>query len=273
MQPIHIDISVINDLRTRDYRRFLAIQRAPANCRNALYAITAFYNELAHIPESVSEPMLAAIRFSWWRESIESLVSTGQARIHPVIQAIDGLLKTGRVTPEELYALIAERDADIDSSLLTDEPRFLHYVDATSGALHRIWARIMQATIEEEAIIALSRGSAMVGLVISIPHYAREGIVKFPASMLVAHELEPHAQSLAAPSDELRMFAHYLHGKAAMCLTHASHFKKQMLAPHRALLALASYDAMKLKNAAYDPYHSSLAMRSTLPWVWRTMVA
>lgn len=273
MQSLQIDTSVIDDIRTRDYRRFLAIQRAPASCRNALYAITAFYNELAHIPESVSEPMLAAIRFSWWRESIEAITAGEQAKAHPVIHAIEGLLKTGQITPDELYALIAERDADLDNSLLTDEPRFLCYLDETSGALHRIWARIIGTPVEEEAIIALSRGSAMVGLVISIPHYAREGALKFPTSMLVAHELEPSAQSLAAPSDELRMLAHYLHGKAAMCLTHASHFKKQMPAPHRVLLALATYDAMRLKNAAYDPYHPSLAMRSVLPWVWRAIRA
>lgn len=266
-----IDPSVVGYIRSQDYRRFLAIQRAPAPTRAALYAVTAFYLELAHVAEAVSEPMLGAIRLAWWRENIEAIAAGHPPREHPVLQSIGAVLASGKIQPESLYTLIAERDADIDPSLLTDEARFLQYLDATAGTLHRLWCELLETEVEAEAVIALSRGYALIGLLLAIPYYARHNLLRLPPSLLVAHHLPPECAALAVPSAELRMLVHYLHEKAMLCLAHAGHYR--LPPPLRVLLSIALYDAARLKEAAYDPYHPRLARRSTLPWIWRAVKA
>ena len=55
--------------------------------RPSLFAIHAFNVELALIPDVVSQPTLAQIRYQWWRESINSLKGPNSVN-HPVIQAL-----------------------------------------------------------------------------------------------------------------------------------------------------------------------------------------
>lgn len=267
MQKPSIDVEIVTEVRSRDYRRFLAIQRAPASKRPALYAITAFYNELAHIPESVSDPMLAAIRFSWWREGIESIAKGQTPRAHPVMSAIAFLLSEGIVIPEILYTMIKERDVDIDASILTDEGRFLHYLDATAGTLYVLWARILGENTKNDAIIALARGYAMIGLIRAIPHYASKEQLRFPKSMIEAHGLEFAASALAHPNDKVQLLSHYVHGKAMVSLTHAANNRKTLPAPHRVLLKFALKDAETLSALAYDPYHPRLSTTPLLKLV------
>jgi phytoene/squalene synthetase len=270
-QPI--DAGIITEVRSRDYRRFLAIQRAPAAKRPALYAITAFYNELAHISESVSDPMLAAIRFSWWREGIESIVKGEAPRAHPVMSAIAFLLAQDLVAPETLYTMIQERDVDIDASLLTDEPRFLSYLDATAGTLCLLWARILGGNTNSDTILVLARGCAMIGLIRAIPHYASKDKLRFPKSMIEAHGLEFAASALAYPSDKVQMLSHYVHGKAMVSLTLAANARSALPAPHRVLLSFALKDANTLSAIAYDPYHPRLTTTPLLQLVWRALRA
>lgn len=264
---------MLDEIRSRDYRRFLAIARASLRKRSALYALTAFYLELAHIAESVSEPMLAAIRFTWWREGIEAMAGGEVPRAHPIMQALGDVLKDGLVSPDTLCALISARDADMDFTLLDDEAGFLEYLDATSGALHLQWARILGGAIHEEAIIALSRGYSMIRLLRAIPYHARQNQLRLPRSMLELHGLSFMPPSLSEPDGKVQLLTHYLHGKAVLSLSHALPYRKLLPAPHRALLSMGFYDAEALKRVAYDPFHPALQPRSTLGLVWRAITA
>ena len=55
--------------------------------RPALFAIHAFNVELALIPDLVSQPTLAQIRYQWWREAVTSIKGSAAVN-HPVIQAL-----------------------------------------------------------------------------------------------------------------------------------------------------------------------------------------
>lgn len=258
------------DVRARDYRRYLAILRAHPAQRDALFALTAFYLELAHIAGSVSEPMLGAIRFSWWREALEALEKGEGPKNHPVLQALH---VRGGIPYAPLYAMIAAREADIDPSLLPDEAGFLAYLDATSGALHLLWAHALGDMRHDEAILALSRGYAILGIVRAIPHYAAQGQLCLPRSVMERYGLAFDASSLAAPDERIVSLVEYLHAKAVVYLSHATPYGKHLPAPHRVLLAFAYSDAGALKRAGYDPYHPVLRKLSPLSLVWKAMWA
>lgn len=75
-------------VRTRDYRRFLAIQFAARANRPALYALTAFATEMADIPRHIREPLAGFMRYAWWREALEAMQRGQPPRPHPLLQEL-----------------------------------------------------------------------------------------------------------------------------------------------------------------------------------------
>ena len=56
-------------VREHDRDRFRTVLFAPADRRDALFALYAFNFEVARIPETVSQPMLGQIRLKWWMDA------------------------------------------------------------------------------------------------------------------------------------------------------------------------------------------------------------
>lgn len=88
-------------VRRHDPDRYFAALFAPEGERRHLFALAALYYELAHIVSSVHEPMIAAIRFAWWRETVEA-ARKGSAREHAVAKALAETLKAHDL-PQTLF--------------------------------------------------------------------------------------------------------------------------------------------------------------------------
>lgn len=93
-------------VRSRDYRRFLAIQFAPRGERPVLYALTAFATEMAHIPDHVREPLAGFMRYAWWREALQAMEEGHPPRAHPLLQELAAWLAVHPQGFAPLYALI-----------------------------------------------------------------------------------------------------------------------------------------------------------------------
>lgn len=258
-------LSLVQQVRAYDYRRFLAIQRAPAGARPALYALTAFNHEIASIAELVSDPMIGAIRLTWWREAIEELAAEKSPRAHPVVEGLAYLLQETSVLPADLLAMIAAREADLDPSHPASTAAFLTYLDDTAGALHLLWARVLKVDDIAASITNLSRGYGILGLLRAIPVLSAQGQSRLPHDGLEQYGLSP--SSLAAPGESLRAFTFDLHQRAAQHLERAEALPK----PHSALRSIAHYDAASLKKANYDPHHALLMREARLSLVWRVL--
>ena len=59
-------------VRRHDRDRYQTALFAPADRREALFALYAFNYEIARVRESVTQPMLGQIRLQWWREVIDA---------------------------------------------------------------------------------------------------------------------------------------------------------------------------------------------------------
>ena len=59
-------------VRRHDRDRYQTALFAPADRREALFALYAFNYEIARVRETVTQPMLGQIRLQWWREVVEA---------------------------------------------------------------------------------------------------------------------------------------------------------------------------------------------------------
>jgi len=103
-------------VREADRDRYLATLFAPAEHRDALYALYAFNAEIARVRDLAREPMPGEIRLQWWREVLEGQ-RDGEAAAHPVAAALRATIERHGFVAPPLVELIDARSFD-----LYDEP-------------------------------------------------------------------------------------------------------------------------------------------------------
>ena len=68
-----ISTPTLEQLKAADPDRCRAAMFADKTTRERLLLLYAFHYELAKVPELVSEPMIGAIRYQWWRDAITEI--------------------------------------------------------------------------------------------------------------------------------------------------------------------------------------------------------
>ncbi|MGH6943806.1 MAG: squalene/phytoene synthase family protein, partial [Geminicoccaceae bacterium] len=79
-------------MRGGDPGRYLATLLAPAEAREALFALYAFDHEIAKVRHTVSEPMAGLIRLQWWRERLQGIADGEAPPAHPVAEGLGRML-------------------------------------------------------------------------------------------------------------------------------------------------------------------------------------
>ena len=131
-------------VRKHDPDRYFSALFAPADRRPFLFALYAFNHELAHVGESVREPMIGEIRLQWWREALEGALA-GNPRNHDVVRAMAATLAKVTLPNDLIDTMIDARQFDLMSGTFGDDEKRDTYLDATSGNLMRLAARILGA--------------------------------------------------------------------------------------------------------------------------------
>ncbi len=121
-----LPVSVSEQLRKFDSDRFLSALFAPTDVRPHLLALYALDWELKRIPGLVSEPMLGAIRFQWWRDTIGAIYQ-GEHPGHELVPALAAAIETGNLPPEDFHHWLDARE---------DEMSELPFVDLASMEAH-----------------------------------------------------------------------------------------------------------------------------------------
>src|SRR5580698_3837655 len=103
-------------VRTADRDRYLATLFAPAQHRDALFALYAFNVEISRVRDIAREPMPGEIRLQWWREVVSGERS-GEAAANPVASALLATMQRHNLAVEPFVTLIEAHRFD-----LYDEP-------------------------------------------------------------------------------------------------------------------------------------------------------
>lgn len=233
---------IITQVRREDHDRFLCIQLAPAAKRAALYALTVLQIELAHVAEVAREPLVAHMRYAWWREGVEEAASGALTRPHPVLQALVPVLVEHPSLLAHLLRMVEARAADVDATLLDEAGGWEAYLDGTAGALHAAWALVLDADAAQahaETIAAQARDYAMMGLVRALPFHTARGMRRFPIA-----RLRVDAGEAAMTQDVMQLLQTFPCAKQPLPRT---------LTPLNGLHALARMHAKSLANAQGNP--------------------
>ena len=140
--------TVIETLKKADPDRYRTAMFAGASLRPKLLTLYAFHYELAKVPELVSEPMLGAIRYQWWRDCVDEIYTDKPVRRHEVATPLSEVLRGSDVPRFWIDRLIDGRQRDIDPRPFDNLDEAKQYCADTSGQLMQITARILGQDVD-----------------------------------------------------------------------------------------------------------------------------
>lgn len=268
--PAHSPTLTKNDhsttVRAGDYTRFLCIQLAPPHARPALLAVSAFNIALAEIAEQVSEAMLGHIRLAWWREALAEIEAGAVPRQHPVVVALAGLYATHPDIFPLLHHMVAARAADLDPALLETEEAWQRYLDHTAGALHLIWAMLLDPALSDatrDRVVREARAYATAGLLRAIPYHTQQAVVRFSVERL-------HNAGLTQLTPSAALNIRVLEWAAEVSPLLGHERWPHALRPMAGLAAAARLNLKKLSVSAGNPY---IVRPYILALVWQVWCA
>ncbi len=165
--------SMLEHVRRADPDRFFCSLFAPAQKREALWLLYAFNHELARAREVASEPVMALIRLTWWREVVD-----GSVKKHEIATPLTQALAAGVFARSDLARLIDAREMEAEPEI-PDLDGFVNYARGTAGQLARISGRLLG--VDSDAAEALGAAYGISGILRAAPHLAAQGRSLLPA--------------------------------------------------------------------------------------------
>lgn len=194
------------EVRRYDNDRFLTSLFAPAERREALFALCAFNLEIAKTREVVSEPMLGQMRLQWWRDGIDAAYAGGPVPVHAVVQPLAAAIAAHGLTRIHFDRLIDAREADLDDEPPASLDCLVNYAEVTSAPL--VLLSLETLGVRDAAATEAGRHAAiayaLVGLLRAVPHLARQNRVLLPVDRLAAHGVRVRAVIEGKAGEALR---------------------------------------------------------------------
>jgi phytoene synthase len=201
------------NVRTTDRDRYIATLFAPAEHRDALFALYAFNAEIARVRDVAREPMPGEIRLQWWREVIDGERS-GEAAANPVAAALLATIRRYDLAVERLSTLVKAHRFDLYDEPMARLSDLEDYARETSSAVIALAAQILAGASLDAVTQPAGIAYALVSILYALPIQARRGQLFVPIEMLSRHGVSPQdifaARSSAGLNDvfaELRNLA------------------------------------------------------------------
>lgn len=175
--------SVLDVARTYERDRYLAALLAPAQARDDLLVLAAYFGELRRIPLLAHEPQIGEIRLQWWRDALgEFSAASG----HPVADALIGLQQRRGLDPELVLAPIEGFSRELYEDGIRDARELQLYAGETDGAIVRLGVAVLGGTRGHNSAIcsAGGRALALTRLALTLPQHLALGRKPVPADFL-----------------------------------------------------------------------------------------
>jgi phytoene synthase len=246
-------------VRASDKDRFLATLFAPAEHRDALFALYAFNVDITRVREVAHQPLAGEIRLQWWSDVLGGS-GRGEVAAYPEAAAVLASIARYRLPVERFQTLISTRRFDLYDDPMETVADLEAYGDGAASNLIALATQILapdrssdQGALGHHAGIAY----ATVGLLKAFPAHAARGQLFVPVEALerhgasrqdvVAGQATPQLRSALA---ELRNYARRHLREAQVLLAAAPPSVIPALLP----VALAGPTLVRMERRDYDPF-------------------
>jgi len=195
-----------------DRDRFLAALFAPAERRDAIFALYAFNIEIARVREVAREPLPGEIRLQWWSEVLNG-ERREEAGANPVAAALLLAIARYGLAVGKLIALVEARRFDLYEQPMVMIAELEAYTESTSSALIALAAQMLGHDAEAAAAAA-GIAYGINGLLHAFPLHAARQQLYVPIELLERHQAHLHdifagksSRELNAALAELRSLA------------------------------------------------------------------
>jgi phytoene synthase len=261
-------------VRQADRDRYLATLFAPADRRDALFALYAFNAEIARVRDVAREPLPGEIRLQWWREVLLG-ERDGEAAAHPVAAALRETLGRYGFVAAPLLELIEARTFDLYDEPMATIADLELYGIRTQSPVFAMASGILGAGKTPPELFTLDAGVAYtIGAMLSqFGRHASRRQLYVPIEVLDRHQVATDdifsgrtSEPLLVVLAEMRKLARAHLAAAQAKLTSAPPEILPALLP----LALIGPMLRRMEQAGYAP----LQFEPTAPWrrqwqLWR----
>ena len=176
-------------VRTADRDRYLAALFAPAERRDALFALYAFNVEIGRVREVAREALPGEIRLQWWSEVLSG-ERDGEAAANPIAAALLSAIERQGLPTSSLLDLIEARRFDLYDEPMAAIADLEAYAKRTSSAVIALAAQILGVDAQVAADHA-GIAYAIAGLIRALPFHAARHQLYVPAELLERHGVRP----------------------------------------------------------------------------------
>ena len=176
-------------VRAADKDRFLATLFAPADKRDALFALYAFNIEIASVCDRAREPMPGEIRLQWWRDVLSG-ERGGEAAANPVAAALLEAIVRFALRVEPLLDLIEAHAFDLYDDAMPTLEALEAYAGKTESILFADAARIVVDNNQGALGVAAEHAgiaSRIAGLLRRFAQHASRRQIYVPLEVLDRH--------------------------------------------------------------------------------------
>ena len=256
-------------VREADRDRYLATLFAPAEHRDALFALYAFDVEISRVRDLAREPMPGEIRLQWWREVLLG-ERAGEAAANPVAAALLQVLSRYRLAPNRLAEVVEAHRFDIYDEPMASRAALQSYAAKTAGVIFDSAARILGAAtnLSEEA----GQAQTLARVVTLLPRHTARRQLFVPLEVLGQYGAKPDDIFAMNPTSELRAALAELRLRARRHLARIGAAKAEIpalvwpiflsLAPLRSVLLAMERDGYN----PFSPPHVGLWRRQWQIW-------
>ncbi len=259
-------------VREADRDRYLAALFAPAERRDALFALYAFDAEISRVRDVAREPMPGEIRLQWWREMLSG-ERAGEAAAHPVAAALLETLSRYKLAGERLVELIEARRFDIYDEPMASLAELQTYSAVTAGTIFEYAARILGDPSAMAVDLAKDAGQAqtIADLIAHLPRHSARHQLYVPLDVLRQHGAKHDDVYSMRTTPELRGALAELRLRARRNLSHIADTEiAETTRPAFLPLAPVRRWLLAMERSDYDPFRPPEVSQWRRQWrIWR----
>ena len=257
-------------VREHDRDRYLATLFAPADKREALFALYAFDAEIVRVRDLARELMPGEIRLQWWREVILGK-RPGEAAANPVAAAVTEAQRRFDFVCEPLVDLVEAHRFDVHSEPMVSMEELQTYAARTAGTIFELAARLLGYKTESMVSEESASAQTIAYMLSQFQRHAARRQLYVPLDILQHYGASPEDVFAMRATPELRAALAELRLRARRNLAHVVSAKiPETAKPAFLPLAPLRQWLLDMEKTGYDPFRPPIVSPWRRQWrIWR----